>query len=436
MRISCAIRIIVGMQNKIIRTIFIITIALSPIITNAKIIINEIMYDPEGTDTGREWVEVYNEGTTDVDLTTMRLNENGVNHTMKPFNTPTAILGAGKYAIVADNAEKFLLDYTNYSGMLVDSAFSLNNTGEALSIVDSEGNVIDTVTYLSDWGAGGNGNSLQKRGDVWIPGEVTLAKENVTVPADESEVTGGTGGSTSTSSSTTSTGGSAGSGSGSSSNTSTHSSQSILTTYKPKVNLEIGIGRDRIGFVNTPIQFHANHNQEKNSGIKYLWSFGDGDSSTGAKTNHTYYSSGEYNVVTNASKSGEQAVSRIKVAIREPEIAITASNRGKLVDILLENKSGFEINVGGFDVIRKGESGRKSFVFPQDTIINSGKAVNIMGEISGLYVENSVENLTLYYPNGRLVAESILNVSQEEFTKIQLEGAELMKTKKTNKKKK
>lgn len=426
------------MQNIITRVAIVIALALLPIITNAKVIINEIMYDPEGTDTGREWVEMYNEGTTDVDLATMRLNENGVNHTMKPFNTPTAILGAGKYAIVADNAEKFLLDYTNYSGMLVDSAFSLNNTGEALSIVDAESNVIDTVTYSSDWGAGGNGNSLQKRGDIWIPGEVTLAKENVTVPADESEETDGSGGSTSTSSSTSSSGssGSSGSSSGSSSNTSTHSSQSILTTYKPKINLEIGIGRDRIGFVNTPIQFHVNHNQEKNMGIKYLWSFGDGDSSTGTKTNHIYYSSGEYNVVANSSKSGEQAVSRIKVTIREPEIVITASNRGQLVDILLENRSGFEINIGGFEVVRKGESGRKSFIFPQDTIINSGKAVNIMGEISGLHVENSTENLTLYYPNGRFLSQSILIIDPLEFQKIELEKAESVKNKKINKKKK
>lgn len=427
MRISCAIRIIVDMQNKITHAVFIIIIALSPLITNAKIIINEIMYDPEGTDTGREWIEIYNDSTTDVDLAAMRLNENGVNHTMKPINAPTAILGAGKYAIVADSAEKFLLDYTNYSDLLIDSAFSLNNTGESIAFVDAEGNVIDTVTYSLEWGAGGNGNSLQRRGDVWIPGEVTLAKENITVPADESEDDSGNS-ATSTSSGSSS--------SGSTSNISAHSSQSILTTYKPKINLEIGIGRDRIGFVNTPIEFHANHNQEKNTGIKYLWSFGDGDSATGNKIKHAYYSSGEYNVVTNAAKSGEQAVSRIKVAIKEPGIVITASNRGKLVDILLENRSAFEVNVGGFEITKKGEIGSKTFIFPQDTIINSGKAVNIMGEISGLVVENQTENLSLQYPNGRTLSESVLVIDPSSFQQIELDREKASKNKKTNKKKK
>ncbi len=404
------------MLTKFHRAILIAFVALLPIITHAKIIINEIMYDPEGTDTGREWIEIYNEGSSDVDLTTVRLNENGVNHTFKSFNTPTAILGAGKYAIVADSPEKFLLDYTNYSDLLIDSAFSLNNTGEALSIVDAEGNVIDTVTYSSEWGAGGNGNSLQKNSGVWIPGEVTLAKENVTVPVDESA---GAGGDTSNSTTTTSVFGSGSS--TTSSNNSSHSSQSALTSYKPKVALEIGIGRDRIGFVNTPIQFQANHNQEKNSGLKYLWSFGDGDSATGKKIEHTYYSGGEYNVVTNASKSGEQAVSRIKVSIREPEITILATNRGKLVDILLENHSKFEINVGGFEISKNGGEGKNTFIFPQDTIINSGKAVNIMGEISGLYVENQTEKFTLYYPNGRPIGDSSLNVSDEAFAEIQVE---------------
>lgn len=412
------------MLKKINRQIFIITFVVfvfAPFNVNAKIIINEIMYDPEGTDTGREWIEIYNDGGVDIDLATERLNENGVNHTFKSFNTPTAILGAGKYAIVADSPEKFLLDYTNYSDLLIDSAFSLNNTGEALSIVDADGNVIDTVTYSSEWGAGGNGNSLQKNSGVWIPGEVTLAKENVTVPADESDEGNSGSTTTSTSSSSTSSTSTSSSSSGSSSTSSSgssHSSQSVLTSYKPKVALEIGIGRDRIGFINTPVSFHANHNQEKSTGVKYLWSFGDGDSATGKRVEHTYYSGGEYNVVTNASQSGEQAVSRIKVSIREPELTILASNRGKLVDILLENNSKFEVNVGGFEISKSDGEGKNTFIFPQDTIINSGKAVNIMGEISGLNVENQTEKFTFYYPNGRKIGESVTNISDEEFAKI------------------
>ena len=415
------------MQNKIIRAVFIIIFALSPIVTNAKVILTEIMYDPEGTDTGREWVEIYNDGDGDVDLSTVRLNENGINHTFKSFNTPTAILGAGKYAIVADNPEKFQLDYTNYSDLLIDSAFSLNNTGETIAIVDAEGNVIDTVAYSSEWGAGGNGNSLQKRGYIWIPGEVTLAKENVTVPADESDETGGD-----TTNSTTTTSSSGSGSSAASSSSSSHSSQSVLTSYKPKVALEIGIGRDRLGFVNTPIQFQANHNQDKSSGIKYLWSFGDGDSATGKKAEHSYYSSGEYNIVTNASKSGEQAVSRIRVSIREPEITIKATNRGKLVDILLENHSKFEVNVGAFEIVKNSEESKNTFIFPQDTIVNSGKAVDIVGEISGLHVENQTEKILMRYPNGKIVAETIMEIKSDEFEKIQ---SEIIKAGKNRKKK-
>lgn len=415
------------MQNKIIRAVFIIIFALSPIVTNAKVILTEIMYDPEGTDTGREWVEIYNDGDGDVDLSTVRLNENGINHTFKSFNTPTAILGAGKYAIVADNPEKFQLDYTNYSDLLIDSAFSLNNTGETIAIVDAEGNVIDTVAYSSEWGAGGNGNSLQKKGDIWIPGEVTLAKENVTVPADESDETGGD-----TTNSTTTTSSSGSGSSAASSSSSSHSSQSVLTSYKPKVALEIGIGRDRLGFVNTPIQFQANHNQDKSSGIKYLWSFGDGDSATGKKAEHSYYSSGEYNIVTNASKSGEQAVSRIRVSIREPEITIKATNRGKLVDILLENHSKFEVNVGAFEIVKNSEESKNTFIFPQDTIVNSGKAVDIVGEISGLHVENQTEKILMRYPNGKIVAETIMEIKSDEFEKIQ---SEIIKAGKNRKKK-
>ena len=46
----------------------------------ANILINEVMYDVEGTDTDREWIEVYNDGSESVDLSTYKLFEANTNH--------------------------------------------------------------------------------------------------------------------------------------------------------------------------------------------------------------------------------------------------------------------------------------------------------------------------------------------------------------------
>ncbi len=45
---------------------------LSPHIVEAGLVINEIMYDPAGSDGAREWIEVFNDTTSSLDLTTYK----------------------------------------------------------------------------------------------------------------------------------------------------------------------------------------------------------------------------------------------------------------------------------------------------------------------------------------------------------------------------
>ena len=52
----------------------------------ASVTINEIMYDPDGSDTNREWVELYNDGGSSVDLSAWKFVEAGVNHGLTNFS--------------------------------------------------------------------------------------------------------------------------------------------------------------------------------------------------------------------------------------------------------------------------------------------------------------------------------------------------------------
>lgn len=129
-----------------------------PAVSHAQIVITEIMYDlAEGPDAGREWVEVLNSGSSAVDLATYRLFENGTNHKISGAGS----LAPGGYAVIADNAEKFKADWPSFSSLVFDSAFSLSNTGESISIRTQAGAEIDTVAY-SDSLAKGTGDSLQR----------------------------------------------------------------------------------------------------------------------------------------------------------------------------------------------------------------------------------------------------------------------------------
>jgi hypothetical protein len=364
-----------------------------PLLVSAKIVINEIMYDPEGTDTGREWIEVYNSGESDVDLATYKLLESNVNHKITNYNeTPTAILKSGQFAIVADNAEKFLIDFPGFTGLLFDSVFSLNNTGEVLVMVDPTGNIDNNFEYSGDLGAGNNGNSLQRADNgFWIEAKPTVGAVN----KQESESSSGD---SDNSSSATSTSPNSGS-----SSTSTHSGQNPVTKYVEKSQLEIGLGRDRIVSINTPIDFKAEYNTEKRP--RFLWNFGDGAVDKGENTENTYKHTGNYNVVLNAFLNGYQATSRIKVKVVPISVENLSITSGKDVDILLKNKTNSEVNLGGFTI----KYGQKDFEIPTDTIIDANSEIIIPFENTGFETSETDNYSEIFYPNDKsLFKESIL----------------------------
>jgi hypothetical protein len=143
----------------------------------ADVYISEIMYNPLGSDTDREWVEIYNNGSA-VNLSEWKFLEANVNHGLTLVNGSFVV---NDYAVIVDDASVFLGDYPTFNGTLFDSSFSLSNTGETIALVDENVNVVDNLTYSSSVGANGNG--------------MTLVRDNVTFLLIEGNVSGGSPGS-------------------------------------------------------------------------------------------------------------------------------------------------------------------------------------------------------------------------------------------------
>ena len=129
-----------------------------------QVVINEIMYNPSGDDTKHEWIEIYNKGSTEVNITGWKFYEDDTNHKLN-LTQGSWIISARGYAVIADDADQFLLDYSDYNGTLFDSSFSLHNTGETIAIKEgSSGPIVDSVTYneSNGWKEAKDGNSLQR----------------------------------------------------------------------------------------------------------------------------------------------------------------------------------------------------------------------------------------------------------------------------------
>lgn len=124
------------------------------------IFISEVAYDLPGGDDPHEWIELYNAGTSTIDLTGWKFND-GSNHNLV---APPSIK-SGEFAILADDAPTFLQDHPGFAGTVIDTVMSLNNSTDTLSLIRSDGSVADTLTYTSGLGASGNGKTLERAVD-------------------------------------------------------------------------------------------------------------------------------------------------------------------------------------------------------------------------------------------------------------------------------
>lgn len=369
---------------KILCSIFVASGLCFPYIANAAVVISEVMYDASGTDTGREWVEVWNDSAEAIDLSTWKLFEANVAHKITAIGS--VIVPAEGYAVIADSSDKFLVDNPGFSGLLFDSAFSLGNAGETISLKDSADVTTDTLTYDTSLGAAGDGNSLQKKIDgVWIsalptPGSATVALESSVV------VEGQEGQDAATSESQNS------------SSYSAHSSQSVATVSYEEPELVVTLGRSRLGFVGVPLSFEAKIKSVKNMPVTaqstYTWSMGDGTKQSGQFILHAYEFPGEYIVILNTSAGGANAVSKVLVKVVSPRISVKAEPEY----IKIENLDSHELNLGSFTV----ETGGSKFSVPEDTIIAPKATLRI-----------SLATMRLSYGDKVIVKNPLGNVVQK-----------------------
>lgn len=137
------------------------------LVATNNIIFSEIMYDPAGSDTDHEWVELYNAGVEVITIIdgsgtdSWRFND-GSNHTLT-FVQGSLNIPPGGTAVLTSDAATFLSDHPNFMGTVLDTVMSLNNTTDTLKLSSDKGeNFFGEITYQNTWGGNGDGKSLEK----------------------------------------------------------------------------------------------------------------------------------------------------------------------------------------------------------------------------------------------------------------------------------
>ncbi len=150
-------------QNLYLTIISLIFFALLIYINTAHangLIFSELMYNPEGSDTDQEWIEVYNNSTTSIEIDSNWRFNNGTNHLLSYYQGNNQI-ASNTFFIITSNARNFLNNHPNFNASIFESTLNLNNSGATIQLLNNE-EIIDEFSYNSTLGGNGNNKSIEK----------------------------------------------------------------------------------------------------------------------------------------------------------------------------------------------------------------------------------------------------------------------------------
>ncbi len=344
----------------------------------ASISITEIMYDLEGSDSAREWVEIYNNSGSSIDLTKYKFFESGSAHNITHYEG-TNDLTNGAYAVITDNPTNFLNDNPNFpKSNLYDSSFSLaNDKGESLAIKDANGNIVFEITYNVDLGANGDGKSLQQNNlgswtaDLLTPGNgLTSNNQNSNDLSNNVD---------NTVKNTTIIG-------------------TAFTPYSKDPTMQLNIESLKTNivgkFTNFKPTLYGYGGENINQGI-FIWNFGDGQTMTvdsNKPIDHIYNFPGNYIVSCSykyASWYPKTVVTgKTKISIVDSPIVLKELYLTPTPAVLIDNTKDGEYDISGYII----QTNNQNITIPEGTYIGAKDSIVINLPI-GIYTKDKVKIL-------------------------------------------
>ncbi|MCK6605212.1 MAG: CotH kinase family protein [Ignavibacteriaceae bacterium] len=124
--------------------------------TASEVIINEINYKSSPVFDAGDWVEIMNTTKSPIPLAGWSIKDGG--NTPYMFDSG-AVLPALGYLVIAEDTARFRTYYPGVSNFCGPTGFGLSSSGEAITVKDSSGAIVNTLQYSSSgqWNPGANG---------------------------------------------------------------------------------------------------------------------------------------------------------------------------------------------------------------------------------------------------------------------------------------
>lgn len=359
----------------------------APAGTQASVFVSEIAWmgtDESGT---CEWIELYNDGSETVDLSTWSLTIDN------PGSSKTVLFneaGSVRYQGIASKGFYLLArKSTSCNPPIADSLVDwlgsfgsgISNDGAKITLFNGvvEEDVVDALSGWKTSGVGGTNTAPKKTpqytGSGWFEAAPTPRNTN-SAPAspelpEEGEVLGAT-----------------------TPEVTVGGTVPMLAVEHPVAKLLISAIPSRIVFAGAQTPYNAvvyDSTGKLRREADVRWSFGDGGSEKGHAVRYTYAEPGEYTAVARATGSkGGSAVSLIPIVVVTTQVTVSSvDERG----ITLTNPSERLADLSLWKL--KGD--KKTFTLPEDTVIAAGKTTLLPWSVTRLA---STSEISLLYPDG------------------------------------
>lgn len=295
--------------------------------------ITEVMYDAEGSDSGKEYIEVFNTGPEDIVMTDIVLSEHERSHTIRPWRGSTT-LKPGESALIADRPELFLEEYT-FDGTVFDSTFNLNNTGSTLQLL-YQGQELHTLSYTRADGAVGDGNALHVSRNDTLSAQSPSPGSVRGIPVKKPEP-----------------------------------SETLSETKEETIAL---VRNPEVVFATSASVFSLQKTTKNKEEFLYgSWNFGDGTSRFADVVEHTYQHPGTYLLVFQEYDRRRRPTDRTvqqEIEVLLPHVTIERIDN---TFVRLTNNHSFTLDVSDWKLV----TGETTFTFPEQSRITANNTITV-----------------------------------------------------------
>lgn len=131
-----------GQRTVLIRAVGLLCVLFGQLETQARVVINEIMYHPPGDSDRLQYIELHNSGTEEVALEGWAFDD-GIS-----FAFPKGeVIEGGGFVVICRDLEAFKGHYGSQINAIGDFSGKLSHSGEKVRLVSGDGVIVDEIAY-------------------------------------------------------------------------------------------------------------------------------------------------------------------------------------------------------------------------------------------------------------------------------------------------